>query len=286
MVYLEIRTMDKHPAEKGIADVIRTYELLDKIRVRSDLVIRDDQFDYEALGETIRHSRKHKYRVCLVDTGLLDTDRLEWLIKEGARLYTSDEARPKPEELFPLVRTARRAGMSVSFLQNGALEKTGEAEAVFRDGLMRLLEEGMDLHLTNRIHQRDFALLVGLTEVVAKNRGYMVYYHHGPPDIEMQELAANGIWLHFSDRDIPADGDFNPVLDIVRAASAKGTKTAVHLEKGLALERLESLWDAGAVLLFKTPPSDFASAQKTVERKALRRRLPVRSFYLTTDFLP
>ena len=54
MVYVEIPKMSEHPVEKGVADVVKTYELLDRVRTRQDLVIRDDQFDHEALLDAAR----------------------------------------------------------------------------------------------------------------------------------------------------------------------------------------------------------------------------------------
>ena len=44
--------MSEKSIVEGIGDVIRTYELMDRVRTRQDLVIRDDQFDYAALLDT------------------------------------------------------------------------------------------------------------------------------------------------------------------------------------------------------------------------------------------
>ena len=51
MVYVEVRIMSKHSIEEGIGDVIKTYELLDRVRLGRDIVIRDDQFEAEALRD-------------------------------------------------------------------------------------------------------------------------------------------------------------------------------------------------------------------------------------------
>ena len=69
MVYLEIRKMSEHPIEKGIAGVVKTYELLDRVRTRQDLVIRDDQFDYEPLLDAARYAARRRIRLSLLDTG-------------------------------------------------------------------------------------------------------------------------------------------------------------------------------------------------------------------------
>src|SRR4030042_1007217 len=98
MVYLEIRTMSEHPIEKGIAGVVKTYELLDRVRTRQDLIIRDDQFDYEALLDAARYTRRRRIRVSLLDTGRIGLTELEALVREGVRVLTSDEARPRADE--------------------------------------------------------------------------------------------------------------------------------------------------------------------------------------------
>ncbi len=56
MVYVEIPKMSEHPVEKGVADVVKTYELLDRVRTRQDLVIRDDQFAHAALLDAAKYS--------------------------------------------------------------------------------------------------------------------------------------------------------------------------------------------------------------------------------------
>ena len=48
---------------------------------------------------------------------------------------------------------------------------------------------------------------------------------------------------------------------------------------------LERLFDAGAVLLFKTPPSDRRSLMRGLEWKAAKRRPSPGSFYVQDTFL-
>src|SRR4030042_45993 len=98
MVYLEIPKMSEHPIERGIAGVVKTYELLDRVRMRQDLVIRDDQFDYEALLEAVRYAGRRRIRLSLLDTGRFGLTEVEALARGGPRLPTSDEARPRAGE--------------------------------------------------------------------------------------------------------------------------------------------------------------------------------------------
>ncbi len=278
--------MDKHPIEEGIADVIGTYELLDRIRTRRDLVIRDDQFDHRILLEAAQISRRRKYRLKLVDTGRFDAAEVEWLIREGVHLHTSDEVRPDAGILSGFLRMCRRVRSRLAFFLYGPITAGGDKEGFSVGKLRALLEEGLDLHLTNRSGTRELPVLEEFAESSRRGKGALVYTHHGRPDPGLAGVASGGSWIHLSDRDIEEDEDIGIVLEMSAAAAAGGSRTTVHIEKGLPVGILEGLWDAGAVLLFKTQPSDAASLLRPVERKASRRRLPSRAIYLTTDILP
>jgi len=278
--------MDKHPVEKGIEDVLRTYELLDRVRTGRDIIIRDDQFESEALLDAARAARAKKIGVSLLDTGRFEPSALEWLIRERVRLYTSDEARPREDELARLLKACRAARTLLAYFQNGPLGQTGGRSGLSPDALRRLSSAGMDIHLSNRVHARDIDLLSGLAEDAKAGGGTFAYYHHGPLASALAELAARGAWLHFSDRSVDSGAGNDAVPALVRAAKDAGSRVVVYVEAGLPLPVLEALFEAGAVLLFQTPPSDDRSLLRPIEHKALRRKLPVRSFYLSTTFLP
>jgi hypothetical protein len=278
--------MDRHPLEDGIAGVIGTYELLDRVRRRGDVVIRDDQFEFEVILEAAGNSRRRKYRLRFLDTGRFEPARVEWLIREGVHLHTSDEAKRDATELSRFLASCRKARSRLAYFLNGPIGAPGDGTGSASGDLRSFLEEGMDLHLTNRSGVRDFPTLEALAESAALGRGSLVYYHLGPPVPELTGISAAGGWIHLSDRDIPDEEKFALVLETATAAAASGARTAVHVERGLPADKLEGLWAAGAVLLFKTPPSDDASLIRPIERKAVRRRLPARAFYLTTDVLP
>lgn len=275
--------MDKHPIEKGIEDVLRTYELLDRVRLGRDIVIRDDQFESEALLDAARAARAKKLGVGFLDTGRFEPSDLEWLIRERVRLYTSDEARPREDELARLLRACRAARTFLAYFQNGPLAGEG---GLAPDALRRLLSAGMDIHLSNRVQARDLDLLTELAEDAKAGGGTFVYYHHGPLAPALTELAARGARLHFSDRSLDSGAGDDPILALVRAAKEAGSRAVIYVEAGLPLPVLEALFEAGAVLLFQTPPSDDRSLLRPIEHKALRRKLPVRAFYLSTTFLP
>ena len=184
--------MDKHPIEKGIEDVVKTYELLDRIRLGRDLVIRDDQFDPEALLDAARFARSQGIRLSLLDSGRSDPSRLEWLIRERARLYTSDEARPREPELARILKTCRSSKTFLAYFQNGPLVAQPGVETISFEALKGLISAGMDLHISNRVHARDSGALAELAKNAAAGRSYFVYYHHGPLTAELAGLADTG----------------------------------------------------------------------------------------------
>jgi hypothetical protein len=286
MVYLEFPIMDKHPVEQGIEDVVKTYELLDRVRLGRGIVIRDDQFGREALLDVARTARSKGIGMSLLDTGRFEMSDLEWLIREKVRCYTSDEARSSEAELARILKACRASGSFLAYLHNGPIESDSGPERLSLSALRGLASSGMDVHLSNRVQARDFGTLAELAEDVADGRGYFVVYHHGPLVPGLTELASRGAWIHFSDRGLEAGAPTELGLSVIRAARAAGSRAAVYVQIGLPLPVLESLFDAGAVLLFQTPPSDRQSLQKPVEQRARRRKLPVRAYYLSTAFLP
>ncbi|MBN2265403.1 MAG: hypothetical protein JW775_06265, partial [Candidatus Aminicenantes bacterium] len=75
--------MSEKTIEEGVAGVLRTYELLDRVRTRQDLVIRDDQFDLTALLDAARYAARRRIRLSLLDTGRFGLDEVESLARAG-----------------------------------------------------------------------------------------------------------------------------------------------------------------------------------------------------------
>lgn len=278
--------MDKHPIEKGIEDVVRTYELLDRIRLGRDIAIRDDQFARETLFDAARTARARGIRVSLVDTGRFEPSDVEWLAGEKVRFYTSDEARPREAELARILLACRRAGSYLAYFQNGPFTAVPGPGTLPLPAVEGLVSAGMDLHLSNRTTAREPGVLADLASAARAGKAFLVYYHHGPVSADLAGLAARGAWVHFSDRSLSGPGGPGIGLEVARAARDAGSRAVVTVEKGLALADLESLFESGAAVLFQTPPPDDASLLRPFERKARRRRLPARAFYLSTTFLP
>ncbi len=286
MVYLEIPKMSEHPIETAVAGVVETYELLDRVRTRQDLVIRDDQFGYEALLEAARYAVRRRIRLSLLDTGRFGLDEVESLARAGARILTSDEARSRTDDWEILQEACRGAGTHLSVFWNGPLPAGEEASGTSFQTVEDLLGRGVDLHISDRKHARDAGSLAGLAAAARRGKGFFVFYHIGPLVAELVEPAKRRAWVHFSDAGVVDEPAALLAVEIAQAAAGSGSRAAVHIERGLPLELLEELWTAGAALIFLTPPSDDRSLLRPLERKAARRKLPARAFHLSTAFLP
>jgi len=277
--------MDKHPIEKGIEGVVEIYELLDRVRLGRDILVRDDQFDHETLFDVARAAREKKLRVSLLDTGRFEPTELEWLIQNKVQIYTSDEARPREDELDWILRACRKAASFLSYFHDGSLEEKPAPETVSLCALKGLTASGMDFHISSRARARDFGILAELAECARKGRAFLAYYHHGPLSADMTWIAARGGWIHFSDRDLGPAHSADLGLEILKAARDAGSRLVIYVEQGLPLPVLQSLFNAGAAILFRTPPSDFRSLQTPLEEKARKRKLPLRACYLSPAFL-
>jgi hypothetical protein len=286
MVYLEILKMSEKTIVEGVAGVVRTYELMDRVRMRQDLVIRDDQFDYEALLDAVRYADRRRIRLSLLDTGRFGLTEVEALARGGARILTSDDVRPRADEWAVLLEAGHRGGTHLCVLWNGPLPAAEAASGPTLQALEDLLARGLDFHISDRTHPRDAGNLAGLAAAAKKGRAYFVLTHVGPLVADLAVPAAHRAWVHFSDAAIVDEPGAVLAVEVARAAARGGSRAVVHVERGLPLDLLEGLWAAGAALVFLTPPSDARSLLRPIERKALRRKLPARAFYLSTAFLP
>ena len=106
----------------------------------------------------------------------------------------------------------------------------------------------------------------------------------GRPSPELEGPAAAGGRIHLSDKALE-EKDLDLMTTLLEASRAGKGEILLYIEKGMPFRFLGALFDAGAVLLFKTPPSDRRSLMRGLERKAAKRRPDPGSFYMQDAFL-
>jgi len=263
------------------------FTLLDEAAGGRDLTVRDDQNVFQEFLDAVKVCRRSRGRFRLLDTGRFSLYELEWLGEAGADIYTSDEARPDKAQVDFLVQACARGDALVAYFHYG--EIGGGAEGSEKSSLEFLKDIGRSrafIHLTNREMPREIPGLGELAHVCKKAGTRLVYYHQGQPEDGLVTLARSGAWIHLSDQSLEPGEESLLLVDLVREAAAAGGGLILHVERGLHVPFLREILKAGAYLLVETPPSDYRSPSRLLERKARRRVPDFRSYYLYASFLP
>lgn len=262
----------------------KTYELLSLADKGKDVTVRDDQYDFSCLLDSVKRCRRKGFRFRLIDSGRLDRFQLEWLAEAGADIYTSDEARFDFSELELVNRACRRGGAIVAYFHHGPFESEGGSAFSFPE-LVGIGRCGIYLHLTNRERQRDISRLNELAFGCRKGGSWLVYYHHGALEPPLAELGRNKAWIHISDQSLSETGDAL-IVDRVKEALSRGVRFVIHIEKGVAFFLLREVMAAGAFVLMKSALFDFKSPFRILAKEARKRGPDFRSCYLFPAFMP
>jgi hypothetical protein len=247
------------------------------------LTVRDDRLDFSGLLDAASACRRASARLRLVDQGRLSVSELEWLGEAGAAVYSSDTARVDGAELVLIRKATRRGGTVTAYFHDGPFADPAAPRGLAYETLRELGRSGLDLHVSDKNHPRDAGRLAELAYDCRRGGAAFVLYHHGPVEAGHAELAAQGVWIHVSSRE-RATAESIPVLaDCARAARQARTGLVFHIENSVDPQALADLSAAGAIILFKTPPSDYRSPLRPYEDAAGAIRLDPRAFYLFTD---
>jgi hypothetical protein len=260
------------------------FALLDKVKKGGEFVLRDDQYGFTDTLDAVKTARACRARFDLLDTGRFSVLELEWLCEAGAHFYGSDNVGRETSDLIRVRRACVRGRSSSVFLVIGPFEASGSAGPSSLAALGELGREGFILHASNREHDRDVLRLSELAEEAHKGGGFLVYYYHGAADAGLVELASRGAKIHLSDK-LLQESDLELLIAVLKASRSGRSKLVLYIDKGMPVRFLQKLFDAGAVLLFKTPPSDRDSLMGKLERKARRRPLRRGTYYLHATFL-
>jgi hypothetical protein len=264
--------------------MLELFALLDKVKKGGEFVLRDDQYGFTETLDAVKTARARGTRFNLLDTGRFSVPELEWLCEAGAHFYTSDEARPDVSGLRLIPKACAKGGSSAAFLVCGPFESGDQSGRPFYSLLLALAGDGFILHTSNREHARDLLMLSELAEEAHKGKGSLVYYHHGAADVGLVELAARGARILLSDKRLQ-ESDLDLLNAVLEASDAGGSRLILYVEKGMPLHFLNKLFDAGATLLFKTPPNDRYSLLGRLELKARKRVPNPDAYYLNTAVL-
>ena len=272
--------------ERRPADQEKNSDLLRRAERGLEITTRDDQDDFTVFLDAARAARRNGGRLRLVDTGRFGAFELEWLAEAGADLFTSDEARPDRPALGLLAKACSRGDSSIAFFMGGPLEESAAAEAPSWSFLREIGRDGVDLHLSSRERERDLAELAETAHVCRKAGSRLAYYHHRPLEAGLENLARSGAWIHLPDESLDEAGRKTMLSDVIRAAAAAGAGVVLHLGRAHPVEPLRDYLEAGAHLLFGTPPGDPRTLLGSLENTARKRRLDRRAYYIHAFFLP
>jgi hypothetical protein len=263
----------------------KAFLLFSLLGKKQNITIRDDEYDFTTLLDAVRRFRDRRYRFRLIDTGRFDPYELEWITGHGADIYTSDDSRNRVHELELVSSASSKGNAFVFYLINGNWEGGGEGVLSFSD-LVNLGRCGVYMHLTNRQQPRDLQQVAQLAYHCAQSGSWLVYYHHGPLESSLLELARNGAWLHLTDRSLEEEKSQAMIRDMVLSARSADSNVVLHWEGGENYVLLNDIVKAGAVVLFKSPLFDYKSPLKVLEKGIKRKRLDFRAYYLYPSVLP
>lgn len=249
------------------------------------LTLRDDRLDFVSFGDAAASCRARRARLRLIDQGRFSVRELEWLAEAGADIYTSDRAGRELSGLVLIRGAARRGRAILAHFQHGPLEAGEAPAAVSLAALREMRRSGVDIYISNGTVPRDPAVLAEEACEGAKGGAVFVYYHHGALDPALENLARRGAWVHLLNASLSSGDDVRFLGDCVRAARAANSNFILHIESAPDPVLLADSAATGAVLLFKTPRSDYRSPLRPLEEAARRRRLASRAFFLFTDYL-
>ncbi len=264
----------------------QAFELLHSTKQGEDTTVRDDLHDFSILLDAVKSARRKGSRFRLIGTGQLDSSQLEWLGKAGADVYTSSEARADFIELELVNKACKTGRATCAYFHNGPLETEEESGSLSYSSLRELGRSGIYLHLTNRQEERDSLRLDELAFACRQGGSWLVYYHHGPLELSLDELARNRAWIHATEQIFRSAQDQALVLDRVKSALSEGLRFVLHVEKGLDVSVLHDVMRSRAFILFTASLFKSQSPLRMLAEKVRQRKPDFRAYYLYPNIMP
>jgi len=245
-----------------------------------DILIRDDKTDFHSLLASLKACRASGGRLRLIDSGMFEISDLEWLGEAGVDIATSDQARRELAEFILMGNAARKGKASAAYFHHGPFDLKEAPKSISLSALAEMGRIGIHLYVSNAKEGRDASALEMLARACRDGKARFVYYHHGGLEARLENFCRQGAWIHCPGSSLRNRDDLLLLGDCLAAARAAGSGVILHLERPSDADGLNDLFDAGAYLVFQTPPSDYRSPQRALELQAKRRMLPSLTFYL------
>jgi hypothetical protein len=272
--------MEESIKDKSPEFLEKSWELLSWAGQGKDITVRDDQYQFPWLLDSVKLCRKKGARFRLIDSGKLDCSLLEWLAGAGADVYTSDEVRSEASELEQVNSSCRKGGAFLAYFHHGSLESEEESGSVSFFDLKNMGSCGIYIYLSNREMKREISKLNELAHDCRTGRSRLVYYLHGSLEDSLERLAGDKAWIHVTDQIFQKPEDRSLVLNKLRSAVSAGANLVLHIEKALHLSLLRGVIQTQAFVFFKSSLFDFESSFRALERKTRKRKIDYRAYYL------
>lgn len=278
--------VNNNSQEKEKISVENISDRLEAATAEKNIIVRDDQENFTVIRDAARICRKRGTSFRMIDTGIFDRAQLEWIIEAGADIYTSDKTGREFQELDFLSRTSLSVNNHMAMFLENIPEEEKKSGPYSPSEIFLLGESGIYFHVSNQMKKFPFDFLGELAFRCRRGGSWLVYYHHGPLDLAIISIAEKGGWIHISDQNRENENDILFIKELINTARSNDSNLILHLEKGLPIDFLEEIMQAGAVVLFKIAPTDYRSPLRKLEKLAKRKSLDPRTYYLHTTLIP
>jgi hypothetical protein len=248
-----------------------------------EAVVRDDAADLAGLLDLHRARLRAGERLKLIDAGRISVPDLERLAEAGVEIFSSDGARTDPPGPALIASAARMGGTTAAFLVDGPFRGAEEGTSPAFEDILNLGRSGMRLAVSNARIARDPEALVRLAEACRAGGTGLIFYNAGPLEAAAGICRA-GAWFHL---DAAALGSDNAALAVecARTAAGAGGGLVLHVFGTIDPDAVADLFDAGAYVQFRTPPSDYRDPRRALEARAARRTAPAEASYLFSGYM-
>ncbi len=257
-----------------MSQLILEVDFKDKLLTRKRIIMRDDQISWVEALDLAQWLSARKKTFILIDTGCFSLSQLEWLSTKKSLIVSSPEADRSWSELLLLNKVAKRFGQPIIFAYKD--RETGEKLWEIYSALQHLGRCGVDLHISGQNKTLDSEALGQLANCCHRGRSWFVYYHYGPIETWLNQLAKEMAWIHLSDRFFDMSQK-NELEELLRSFPRHPLRLVIHVEdESKGIELIEFAFKKGCFVVFYQPP--WSSFLK--KRYFLRRQLPFRAFHL------